>query len=449
MALSLQKKPPLTLSKEGRKPDRTLSILRPAANQNRVPGERALKTAAPAAADVPELDEVLEGFRHYDGQGAKMDEQTTDGIHYLTNAFWRANAGGSHPLQKAPYHACYSGNLAECFISRLSNVGAVVHDPFLGRGTTALQSALMGRCASGSDINALSVLMTRPRLTQVTMEDIKTKVIGLDLVHAPIKNGHLLAYFHPSTLQDIEALRRALAEHAPLSEPNPDPVWDWIRMAVVFRLTGHTPAYLSRETAKPNEPTPSLTKQLRRNARTGLPAPERDIRQIILNRCSSFLRKGCIASSESHRLAVGAAWDTPWIPDASIDMVLMSPPFADVVDYKQDAWIRAWFAGVSLDNVAFAHHRSLTDWSAMIRRTLIEQIRIVKPGGYIAIEVGEIRKGAVDLERFVWVAAEGLPCRRICVVVNQQTFTKSAQATNATKGVIGTNSNRIVILKRH
>lgn len=459
---------PLNLSKEGLIVARDDTPARPAAHPAKRDTQRVLTSTpeanlprpplllvkspsrkpTPAPARVPHLERVIEDIRSYEGQGRATEETFVDGILYFTNAFWRANGGGSQPIQKAPYHACYSGNLAEFFIERLSKPGAIVHDPFSGRGTTAIQSALMGRTAYCTDVNPLSVMMARPRLSQTKFEEIVSGVNNLELVRKPVENEDLLAFYHSSTLQDIEALRRILAERAPADEMHPDPILDWIRMAVIFRISGHTAAYLSRKTLPPNAPTRTLAEQRRKNEITGLPAPERDLRKIILDRSKSLLRQGCVPANAGHRLAVGAAWDTPWIADASVDMVLMSPPFANVVDYAKDNWLRGWFAEITLENVAFSHHASLTDWTAMIRRNLIEQMRVVKPGGYISVEVGEIRNGRVALERLVWEAAEGLPCRRIAVVMNRQIFTKSAHTQGVTNGVKGTNSNRIVIMQR-
>ncbi|MFP7675515.1 DNA methyltransferase [Marivita sp. S0852] len=397
---------------------------------------------------LPRCNQILSGIRSYKGQGSKTHACISNDIPYLINAFWRPNAGGSHPIQKGPYHACFSGNLAAFCIERFSPVGGIVHDPCGGRGTTAIQSALMGRIAYSTDINPLSLMMTRPRLRAITTDDIRAKLKTLDLQLKPIEHEDMLVFFHPQTLQQLEAMRRALAQFAPVDDAHPDPIWDWIRMAILFRLTGHTSAYLSRETVQPNAPTPTIAAQRRRNERSGLTAPERDLDEIIIARSKGFLRHGCVPNTHGHKLAVGAAWDTPWIADGTVDLTLTSPPFADVVDYAKDNWVRAWFAGVSLEDVGFSHHKSLTDWTNMVRRILIEQIRVVKPGGYIAIEVGEIRGGQVELERFVWDAAEGLPCKRICVVVNQQAFTKSAHTLGVTNGENGTNSNRIVILQR-
>ena len=85
----------------------------------------------------------------------------------------------------------------------------------------------------------------------------------------------------------------------------------------------------------------------------------------------------------------------------------------------------------------------------MVRETLIEQARIVRSGGHVAFEVGEVRNGKVLLERLVWQATDGLPYDRLGVMVNQQDFTKTANCWGVSNNSQGTNSNRIVLLRRH
>jgi hypothetical protein len=48
----------------------------------------------------------------------------------------------------------------------------------------------------------------------------------------------------------------------------------------------------------------------------------------------------------------------------------------------------------------------------------------------------------------VWEAAEGLPFERLFVMVNQQAFTKTANCWGIHNNAKGTNTNRIVVLRR-
>jgi len=84
----------------------------------------------------------------------------------------------------------------------------------------------------------------------------------------------------------------------------------------------------------------------------------------------------------------------------------------------------------------------------MVREVLQEQARILRPGGHVAFEVGEVRGGKVLLEKLVWLAAEGLPFERQAVLINQQDFTKTANCWGVGNNTAGTNTNRIVLLRR-
>ena len=104
--------------------------------------------------------------------------------------------------------------------------------------------------------------------------------------------------------------------------------------------------------------------------------------------------------------------------------------------------------GIDTDAVAIGVHRTEAAWTAMVRSVLVEQARVLRPGGHVAFEVGEVRGGKVLLERLVWAAAEGLPFERLAVLVNQQEFTKTAHCWGVNNNVRGTNTNRIVLLRR-
>ncbi|MFD2856274.1 hypothetical protein ACFSZS_17985 [Seohaeicola zhoushanensis] len=116
--------------------------------------------------------------------------------------------------------------------------------------------------------------------------------------------------------------------------------------------------------------------------------------------------------------------------------------------YADDNWLRCWFAGIDVRSVAIDQHRTEAAWTAMVTRVLAEMARLLRPGSIVAFEVGEVRRGKILLERAVWQAAEGLPFNRLGVMVNAQNFTKTANCWGVENGAKGTNTNRIVLLRR-
>lgn len=392
--------------------------------------------------------DFIEDLRTFDDFGKNTLVENVDGIPYLINEFWTAGQRQAQSIHEVSYRACFKAQLPEFFIARLTRPGDVVFDPFMGRGTTPVQAALMGRQAFGNDINPLSTLLTRPRLRPISSAEVASALKSVDWSKGEIEREDLLAFYHPATLKKLEALRLWISDRAPLGSNDIDPVADWIRMVAINRLSGHSPGFFSGRSMPPNQAV-SIKAQLKINDKLGVSPPDRDVEAVIIKKTRTLLKDGCAPSQVRSSLHTGAAWSVPNISDSSIDLTITSPPFLDIVQYAADNWLRCWFAGIDPDDVAIDMHRTEDAWTDMVHRVLTEQARILRTGGYVAFEVGEVRNGKVLLEKLVWKAAEGLPFNRLGVMVNDQTFTKTANCWGVSNGAKGTNTNRIVLLQRH
>lgn len=394
------------------------------------------------AAPVQFLDQVR-AFSAFDTSTVERVEQ---GIPYFINEFWTAGQRKGHSIHEVSYRACFKPQLPAFFIDRLTERGDVVHDPFMGRGTTPVQAALMHRVPSATDINPLSILLTRPRLSPPSITSVDQFLAGIDWERSVDTDDSLLAFYHPTTLRHLSILRETLAERAPIDDPSPDSVADWVRMVAINRLTGHSSGFFSVYTLPPNQAV-SVAAQLKINEKRSQTPPVRDLRKIILKKTRTLLKDGFPAPTKA-TLLTGPAASSPAIRDGSVSLVVTSPPFLDIVQYADDNWLRCWFAGIDVSSVAISMHKTQAGWTEMVRAVLEEQARILKPGGHVAFEVGEVRGGKVLLERLVWQAACDLPYQRLGVVVNQQEFTKTANCWGVNNNSGGTNTNRIVLLRR-
>lgn len=390
-------------------------------------------------------DGFLHELRLFTEFGAKTVVVVEGDIPYYVNAFWTAGQRRGHSLHEISYRACFKPQLPAFFIGRLTRPGETVCDPFLGRGTTALQAALMGRRPIGSDANPLSLMLTRPRLRPPPIEDIAMRLAAAPWGSGEIERDDLLAFYHDETLRQICALRRYLLARAQAGAF--DAVDDWIRMVALNRLTGHSPGFFSVYTMPPNQAV-SVKAQLKINARRGQAPPPRDIAALILKKSRALLAGGAPRLEEEPRLAVADAARLDHLEAGCVDLVVTSPPFLDVVDYRADNWLRNWFAGVEPDQVALSQLRAPRDWLAMTRKVFEEFARVVRRGGHVVYEVGEVRGGALPLERLVWRALEGLPFERLGVLVNRQSFTKTSNCWGVDNNAKGVNSNRAVIARR-
>jgi methylase of polypeptide subunit release factors len=143
------------------------------------------------------------------------------------------------------------------------------------------------------------------------------------------------------------------------------------------------------------------------------------------------------------------AHSTPEIRDATVDLVVTSPPFLTVVDYKLDNWLRCWFCGIDPGAVHITHTGNLETWQSAMTLVFHELGRVLKPGGFVAFEVGEVRKGSVRLEDVVLVCAAAAGLLPILVLINSQRFTKTANVWGVSNNRIGTNTNRVVVLQKN
>ena len=242
-------------------------------------------------------------------------------IRYLINEFWTAGQRQAHALHEVSYRACFKPQLPEFFIRRLTKPGDAVYDPFMGRGTTPVQAALMGRRPVGNDVNPLSVLLCRPRLNPPVLREVAHRLGQITWDAGAPDDPDLLAFYSPQTLRHIAALRRWLMKRAPLTG-NPDPVDDWIRMVAINRLTGHSPGFFSVYTLPPNQAV-SAESQRKINAKRGQTPPDRDVKTLILKKTAALLADGPIPPHPPALLTTGAAQSTPAIGDGTINTFIL------------------------------------------------------------------------------------------------------------------------------
>ena len=72
-----------------------------------------------------------------------------------------------------PYPAKFPVDLAMNYISKYTNIGNTVYDPFVGSGTTLLASRALERNAYGTDVNHIAVLISQFKLLSLSQNDIK------------------------------------------------------------------------------------------------------------------------------------------------------------------------------------------------------------------------------------------------------------------------------------
>ncbi|MBM3846952.1 MAG: site-specific DNA-methyltransferase, partial [Verrucomicrobia bacterium] len=262
----------------------------------------------------------------------------------------------------------------------------------------------------------------------------------------------LLVFYHPTVLSQLTALKEYFLERE--STGTFDSVDDWIRMVCLNRLTGHSPGFFSVYSLPPNQ-SASIASQKRINEKRNQTPGPKDLVAIILKKSRQLLGdvqgpalENLAAVRDQALFITAPCSSTPKIASNSIDLVVTSPPFLNVIQYAEDNWLRCWFIGFDAQKLGITFTGSLKEWRRVMTEVLGELRRVLKPEGRIAFEVGEVQGGKTRLEESVTPCAMDAGLRAELVLINDQEFTKTANCWGVDNNGKGTNTNRIVVLAK-
>ena len=361
--------------------------------------------------------------------------------------FWTAKQRYGHPIHEISYRACYKPQLPAYFIKRYAKPSQLIYDPFMGRGTTLIEAKLLGCNVIGNDINPLSTILTAPRLCQQNVAKIAQRIEKVTLPEVEIEDKDLLVFFEDRTLAELYGWRSYFKSRQVTNTF--DEVDAWLQMTACNRLTGHSKGFFSVYTLPPNQAT-TLNAQLKINAKRSQKPEYRNTKELILKKSKSLLRQKLPKNynATTSTLLCRSADATPEIQNESVQLIVTSPPFLDIVNYVGDNWLRNWFCQCKPEPGKLWQLRKLEDWTDKMSASLKEMSRVLKPEGRIALEVGEVRKGKLKLEEQIILAGKAVGLKVEYILINKQIFAKTANCWGVRNNTLGTNSNRIVVFRK-
>ena len=386
----------------------------------------------------------------------RVERELINGVYInkYINEFWTSKQRQASELHEIAYRACFKAQLPRFFIELLTSERDIVYDPFVGRGTTAVEAGLLGRLVVANDANPLSIILTRPRFFIPKMGELADRLGEIGIEKNAKAEIDLSMFYHSQTEAEICSLRNYLKLKRETGKE--DYLDAWIRVVATNRLTGHSSGFFSVYTLPPNQAV-SPESQRRINEKRNQEPEYRDTKELILRK-SRQLTSGLSEiqvktlrqiGEEALFLNVDSRLTTAIHAD-SVQLTVTSPPFLNIVQYAQDNWLRCWFNSIDTDKVSsnITMAKTIGEWCEFIGAVFKELYRLTKKGGWVAFEVGEVQNGKINLDEYVVpIGLEaGFDCEGI--IINEQNFTKTSNIWGIGNNKRGTNTNRIVLFQK-
>ena len=270
-----------------------------------------------------------------------------------------------------PYYAMFPVDFVRNVIHNFSQCGETVLDPFCGRGTAPYVAMISDRGAIGCDINPVAwvyaAAKTDPHPSFADVERRIREIAAAVKVHdrRPATEFQKLAY-GPKVLGFINSARRELR-------------WRESRLdrTVAAFLLHYLHAKLGQGLSNQLRPTRAMCPDysVRWWRKHGLVSPPNlDPVSFLIERAAWRYALGIPDRAGSACLALGDAADALPELEARAALVLTSPPYVGVTNYRSDNWLRLWALGEGPPRV---------DWS--------NGHKFTNPGGYEAMLEGVLQ----------------------------------------------------------
>ncbi len=295
-----------------------------------------------------------------------------------------------HPLHKMVSRiGSFPPALAHWFIIKFSRPGDVILDPFSGKGTAPLEACLTGRIGIGNDLAPDAFVVTHAKVRPATLSEIyewirvarasiKRSAIHIDLDEVP---DEVKVFYHKETLKQILLVRRYLLDKF-------DNISTFIKGLMLGILHGPCEYHLSVKCSHSFSMSPNyIKKYVRKNK---LKKPKRDVFECLVKKALRVLAEGI---PPVRGLAFNNDAKKLPLDDDSVDLIITSPPYLNVLTTAWDNWLRLWFLNHDYKDVEkkLAQTSSLSIYLNHMKDFLGEFYRVLKQNKACVVVLGDMK----------------------------------------------------------
>lgn len=401
------------------------------------------------------------------------DLDSLDGGTTTSGPLWHAiSPRWGHSMHTmCSYHGMFPARLAHYFVQKYSRERAVILDPFSGRGTTVLQARMSGRQVIGNDLSPLAYVLTRAKAKPPSWLSVLNAVDNLERAFNRSKrkvgdvSEDIKMLFHERTLAQLVFIKKFLLSR-PMAEWSSDMFMIAGSLAGImhgsWRSDG-TSQYLS--ISMPNTFSMAPTYVRKFIDEHGLEKMPQDVFERLRDKLARLYIDD-VAGTVGEVFHEDAAdlMSSGSLKSGTVDLIVTSPPYLQVMNYGTANWIRLWLLGVDEVsrergvgrkrlNAKLDHNHRYDGFKDFMLRTFKGIERVLNRDGVAVVVIGDVANPG-DTEALALAAAvwEDLKSQTNldCIEMIEDYFkpeTKVSRIWGETKGG-ATNRDCALVLKR-
>jgi DNA modification methylase len=289
-----------------------------------------------------------------------------------------------------PYSGSFPPELVYYFLKKYSSENATVLDPFSGRGTTGLETVLNNRKAVVNDANPLAFVYSYAKLFPFTSKEVDSYLNHIpyqdESFSTPLteeKQYELESYYHKDTLLEMRNLRQYL-------KSDDSPMGYFVKALLAGTSQGNRISNLS---VTMSALICFSAKYMRKwSEKTGVYPEYREVQSRLVAKAERLEKNGLKFRRDSTVLCADAQHLE--IESNSIDLIITSPPYFNVINYAYDNRVRLWMIGSDYKTThkTLMNTSSIPKYTDFVQNTMKELYRVLKDNSWAIIVVGDVKR---------------------------------------------------------
>jgi DNA modification methylase len=234
-----------------------------------------------------------------------------------------------------PYTAKFIPQIPRFFIEKYSKEGDTILDPFMGSGTTLLESKITGRNSFGADINPLAKLISKVKTTSINHKKLEKGIYELNrFLNRKIKSTYDAEFynkeywFHKKSIEELKKIMSVIDKLFKEGKID-NHQRDFFR--VCFSSIIRASSY-----ADPKNPKTYCSPVMRIKKERGIRTyPIKYFKEAIESNAKHIKDFSYIAKkNEAFAKVLNSSSATSInLPSKKVDLIITSPPYANAQDY--------------------------------------------------------------------------------------------------------------------